>query len=174
MAPLPHNSKQQQSTIVSYQPSEQQSHIQNGDTHIAQSQSSSMCNYVRQAFKKSGIPITHESTIVKLVSGKPIIVPNANRLYDRLMNKSTEYSRVDNNPKIPNGTFWIDLNDRRALAQPAIQNVSLKSNEKLFAQRRNNFAIFLKAKGHICKFWIGLNGIKRGDYGSAVLSMVIK
>lgn len=163
IAPLPHNAKQSY-MILEHQPSEQQHHIQVRDTRIAQSQFSSMCDYVRQAFQASGIRITNERTIAALASGKYIRVQDPDGLYTRLSGYQNP-SYVDANQDYPDGAFWINLNERVALDKPNFQNISLKSNEKLVAQRGQYFAIYLKAKGHMCRFWIGLNGIKRETYG---------
>ncbi|MEH2010853.1 hypothetical protein [Nostoc sp.] len=162
IAPLPHNAKQP-FTKLEHQPSEQQNHIQDRDNRIAQSNFSSTCEYVRQAFKASGIMITDENTIARLVSGERITVGDPNRLYTHLSGHQKPIF-VGANENLQDGAFWIDLNQRHALAQPNPQNISLKSNEKFVAQGEDYFAIFLQAEGHTCMFWIGWNGIERGGY----------
>jgi ABC-type transporter MlaC component len=164
MASLPNNS-QQPSTILDHQPSEQQQTQIKDKENTQIAQISINCDYLRQAFKASGIPISDENTLATLISGKAIRFSDefANQLYTDLSGKQ-QPSYVDANQDYPNGMFWVDASQTQALAQPDNQNISLKSNKKLIAAGGNYFPIFLKAKGHTCKFWIGLNGIKRTSY----------
>ncbi|MBE9050506.1 hypothetical protein IQ243_08800 [Nostocales cyanobacterium LEGE 11386] len=162
LLPIPHHTQLSFTGLV-YQSSEEQILLNNTTKNrnlIAQLQS--QCNYLRQAFKSAGINISSEDTLVKLVSGQKIMVRDPNGLYTRLSGYQRP-SRIDSNQNLPDGAFWVRLNEQ-ALAEPNTQNISLKSDDKLIAQQRNYFAIYLKARGHICRFWIGLSGIRREIY----------